>query len=61
MIFKIVTDRVWHWPIRRGLEQVPGGLLLFWELTLSFPLMEKARQNGGGGGRRGVKGRGFFN
>lgn len=36
LIFKTVTHRTWHCPIRRQLKQVPGNLLLFWVLTLRF-------------------------
>lgn len=36
LIFKIVTHKTCHCSVKRVQEQVPGGLLLFWELTLRF-------------------------
>lgn len=44
MIFKIVTHRTCHSPIRRELEQDAGDHLLFWELTLGFLTTGKAEQ-----------------
>lgn len=36
LILRVVARMAWFRPIRREQEQVPGGLLPFWELDLRF-------------------------
>lgn len=36
LILTVVARMAWFRPIRREQEQVPGGLLPFWELALRF-------------------------
>lgn len=57
LIFKTVTNRAWHRPIRRELEQVPGGLLLLQELTLRFPDLGESWAGSKGGASARAAGR----